>query len=364
MRVLVVKISSLGDVIHTLPALTDAAKAIPGIKFDWVVEESFAEIPAWHPAVDRVIPVAIRRWRKNIWHTWRQGDWGKFVKQIHGRPYDLVIDAQGLLKSAMIAKQLKNVKKVGLDRLSAREPVASRFYDKQVRVAWSLHAVERVRALFAETLGYRVPNAIGDYGIDADSFGVGGDVENYVVFLHGTTWKTKHWPELYWVELAELVNQRGLKVRLMWGNEEEENRAQYIASMVDNVTVQPKLDLAGVSQQIAGAKAIVSVDTGLGHLAAALNKPTVSIYGATNPGRTGVYGSGQVHLESELGCSPCLQKKCSNKTDRFESSVQGNSFSVIPPCFASVSPERVDQALGELLQGQLLVGNQLVERDA
>ena len=104
MRILLIKTSSLGDVIHALPAVTDAARAIPGIRFDWVVEESFAEIPAWHPAVDRVIPVALRRWRKAPFSAWFGGEWHRFRQSLRAERYDAVIDAQGLLKSALLTR--------------------------------------------------------------------------------------------------------------------------------------------------------------------------------------------------------------------------------------------------------------------
>ena len=126
MRVLVIKTSSLGDVIHALPALTDAARAIPGIRFDWVVEEGFAEIPTWHPAVDKVIPVAIRRWRKNLWQTFKSGEWRRFKQRIQSTKYDLVIDAQGLLKSAWLTRYVR-APVAGFDKNSAREPIAARF---------------------------------------------------------------------------------------------------------------------------------------------------------------------------------------------------------------------------------------------
>ncbi|RMS39539.1 Lipopolysaccharide heptosyltransferase I, partial [Pseudomonas coronafaciens pv. garcae] len=123
LRVLLIKTSSLGDVIHALPALTDAARALPGIRFDWVVEEGFAEIPGWHPAVDTVIPVAIRRWRKNLWQTVRSGEWRRFKQRVREQRYDLVIDAQGLFKSAWLTRYV-DAPVAGLDRDSAREPLA------------------------------------------------------------------------------------------------------------------------------------------------------------------------------------------------------------------------------------------------
>lgn len=295
MRVLLIKTSSLGDVIHTLPALTDALHANPEIRFDWVVEEGFAEIPRWHPAVDQVIPVAIRRWRKNLLQTWRSGEWRDFKQRVHQQNYDLVIDAQGLLKSAWLTRGFK-VPIVGLSRKSAREPIASYFYDRQVSVARELHAVERTRQLFAQALNYPVPEQMGEYSLSRERLATVEAQTPYVLFLHGTTWPSKHWPEHAWRALAEQLAADSINVRIPWGNAAEEQRAQAIAEGLPSVHVLPPLNLTGVAAQIAGAQACVAVDTGLGHLAAALDVPCVSLYGPTLPGRVGAYGQGQVHL--------------------------------------------------------------------
>ena len=223
MRVLVIKTSSLGDVVHTLPALTDAARALPGIRFDWVVEEGFAEIPAWHPAVDRVIPVAIRRWRKNLWQTIRSGEWRQFKQRLREGDYDLVIDAQGLLKSAWLTRYC-TAPVAGLGRDSAREPLASRFYDRTYRVPKEQHALERTRQLFAQALGYPLPEGVGDYGLNRAAL-AGPASEPYLVFLHGTTWASKHWPETDWRALAERMSGEGWAIRLPWGNAAEKARA-------------------------------------------------------------------------------------------------------------------------------------------
>ncbi len=309
MRVLLIKTSSLGDVIHALPALTDAARAIPGITFDWVVEEGFAEIPTWHPAVGKVIPVAIRRWRKNIWQTIKSGEWKRFKQSLRATKYDLVIDAQGLLKSALLTRYVK-APVAGLDKGSAREPIAARFYDRRLAVARGQHAVERVRQLFAIALGYDLPNGLGDYGLNVERLVELPRKNPYVLFLHGTTWDTKHWPEAYWRELAERVGYLGVGVKLAWGNPAEKARAERIAKDMRHVEVLPKLNLAGIGKVLAGAQACVAVDTGLGHLAAALDVPTLSLFGPTNPGLTGAYGKAQIHMASDFPCAPCLQKKC------------------------------------------------------
>jgi len=327
-RVLLIKTSSLGDVVHTLPALTDAQRAIPGVQFDWVVEEGFAEIPAWHPAVAQVIPVAIRRWRKNLWQTLRSGEWRRFKARLRETRYDLVIDAQGLLKSAWLTRYVK-APVAGLDRDSAREPLASRFYDRRYAVPRDQHALERVRQLFAQALGYELPQGIGDYGLDRTQLATPGE-EPYLLFLHGTTWPSKHWPEAYWRELAERMSAFGWAIRLPWGNAEEKARAERIAEGIAGASVLPRLNLGGVAKVVAGARACVAVDTGLGHLAAALDVPSISLYGPTLPGRVGAYGRSQVHL--------CASGPDAGKGDR------------VKPCFDDLLPERVASELKALLR--------------
>ena len=328
MRVLLIKTSSLGDVVHTLPALTDALRVFPGIRFDWVVEEGFAEIPRWHPAVDQVIPVAIRRWRKHPLQTWRSGEWHDFKKRIHQQPYDVVIDAQGLLKSAWLTRGFK-APVVGFNRKSAREPIASWFYDRPVFVAREQHAVERVRQLFAQALGYSVPKQMGEYSLQRERLAVANQSAPYVLFLHGTTWPSKHWPQSAWRTLAEQLSGQGVAVRIPWGNSEEQQRANAIAEGLPQVEVLPRLNITGVAGQIAGAQACVAVDTGLGHLAAALDVPCVSLYGPTLPGRVGAYGQGQVHL--------CATGPNAGLGDRHL------------PCFDDLSAEQVLAALKPLL---------------
>ena len=165
MRVLLVKTSSMGDVLHSLPALTDAQQAISGIQFDWVVEEGFAQIPTWHSAVNQVIPVAIRRWRKNWFSAPIRAERAEFRKKLQATHYDAVIDAQGLLKSAFLVTRLAHGDKHGYDRHSIREPLASFFYDHRYAISKQQHAVERIRQLFAKSLGYTCPTQQGDYAI-------------------------------------------------------------------------------------------------------------------------------------------------------------------------------------------------------
>ena len=344
MRVLIIKTSSMGDIIHTLPALTDAGNALSSITFDWVVEENFAEIPRWHPLVNKVIPIALRRWRKNLFSKSSRLEWKKFITELRAEQYDVVIDAQGLLKSALVSRFARG-KRYGFDRHSARESFAALFYQRSFSVAKNQHAITRVRDLLSQTLGYTLPVTTPSYGIDRSQFHSKNTGENYLVFLHGTTWKTKHWPEEYWIQLARLANQAGFSVKLPWGNSDEQERAIRIAANCSHAEVLPRLALTDMAGMLANAKSIVAVDTGLGHLAAALGVPTVSLYGPTNPVLTGALGETQLHLTTKLTCSPCLNRDCSlvkNQPSLYPPSPLN------PPCFTTLLPTDVWYSLETL----------------
>lgn len=291
-RLLIVKTSSLGDVVHNLPVLADIRAHYPGMRFDWVVEESFAEIPALHPAVSAVIPVALRRWRKSPFSgiTWREI--AAFRQRLQQQRYDFVLDTQGLLKSALIARCADGIHH-GQDRASAREPLAAMFYDIRHHVPRCQHAVLRNRQLAALALGYPLPQSPPDYGIRApqaaSSMALPG---SYMVCLHATSRDSKLWPEAHWIALGRQLAAEGIALLLPWGNDKEQQRAQTIAAQVPQAVVLPRLRLAQLAAILAGARAAVGVDTGLVHLAAALGIPTVAIYTDTAPLLTGVYPGG------------------------------------------------------------------------
>jgi len=297
--------SSLGDVIHTLPALSDAARAVPGIRFDWVVEEAFAEIPSWHPAVDRVIPVALRRWRKRPLRDFRGPEWRQARSALRQRRYDAVIDAQGLMKSAFIARAVK-APRYGMDRHSVRERLATSVYDHKIPVPRELHAVERIRLLFARALDYQLPAGPAEYGLRQNMPALNQGSAQGLLFFHGTARAEKLWPEAQWVELAELAMQQGYAIWLPWGSEHERERAERIvhgcaAGHTTKAQVLPRLDLLGLASMLLEVSGAVAVDTGLGHLCAALDVPTVSLYGPTDTSLIGTCGRNQAHIQSPVG---------------------------------------------------------------
>ena len=283
-RILFVKTSSLGDVVHNCPAVSDAARAIPGAEIDWVVEEPFAGIAAMHAAVRRVIPVAVRRWRRSAWRpsVWREI--GDFRRAVGERRYDAVIDTPSLLKSALIARCASGPRH-GLDRASAREPLAARFYDFAHAVPRALHAVERNRRLAAAALGY-APGEI-DYGLRPPGAAAGG-AKPYVVLLTMTSRADKLWPEASWIALGRAL---ALPAVLPWGSEAERRRAERIAQALPAARVPPRLPLDELARLFAGARAVAGVDTGLTHLAAALGARTVGIYCGSDPALTGIHGA-------------------------------------------------------------------------
>jgi heptosyltransferase-1 len=325
MRVLIIKTSSLGDIIHTLPALTDAAHAFPDVRFDWVAEKGFAEIPSWHTQVDKVVPVSWRKWRKNLMASWRSEEIQDFYQALRKTRYDKIIDAQGLLKSAIITVLARGDERCGLDMHSAREVLAPLFYQQRYPVALQQHAVTRTRQLFAKGLGYEVPEGLPDYGIRHHFSSATQSNSPYVIFFHGTTRDDKEWPVPHWIALSKHCNDAGYDVLLPWGNEREKNRAEEIAAASTNAKVLPKTSLGELAALLAQAKAVLSVDTGLGHLAAALNVPTVSMYGPTDPGRIGAYGENQVHLcaPGETGKGVLAELTCERVWETFLSHLNG-----------------------------------------
>lgn len=339
MRVLLVKMSSLGDVVHALPGVSDAARA-RGVVFDWVVEEAFAAIPARHPAVADVIPIAWRRWRRDL--AGNRGELGSFVARLRQRRYDLVLDAQGLIKSAAVTALARGLK-AGLSRQSAREGAASFAYRQQIVVPRQRHAIDRIRLLFAEALGYPPPAGVPEYRIAAAD-ARREDEPRRCFLLHGTTWPSKLWPVRFWRELAGRAAADGFDVVVPWADETERRRAREITDGT-RATVLERMPLAALIEALAGASLAVGVDSGLSHLAAALEVPTVAIYGSTDSALTGLRGARVRNLQADFPCSPCFSRICTYRGP--EQRRQGTL--VEPACYASLPPERVWQAAGDLL---------------
>jgi heptosyltransferase-1 len=301
-RILFVKTSSLGDVIHHCPAVSDAARAIPGVEIDWMVEEAFAAIPALHPNVRRVIPVAVRRWRDALLRSSVWSEVGSLRRALAAGPYDTVIDTQGLVKSAVLSSLASGVKH-GMDRASLREPLAAILYDVRHTVPRGQHAVERNRQLAAAALGYSV-NGACDYALRASvaaPIEVGGP---YAILLTMTSRADKLWPGTHWSQLGRALRERGICSVLPWGDEAEKVRCESIAREIPGAVVPRRLALEELARLMQDARCAVGVDTGLTHLCAALGVPTVGIFCASDPALTGLYGSARVRNVGEAGSPP------------------------------------------------------------
>jgi heptosyltransferase-1 len=331
-RVLLIKLTSLGDLIHALPALSDAKRARPELDFDWAIDENFQEIALWHPAVKDIITTDHRRWRKALAHPSTLASISRLISQLRAVEYDLVIDGQGNFKTALLSLCTRGPR-AGFDRHSVREWTAHLGYQRRYSVTKNAHAIERLRRLFAAALDYPVPASPPDFQIQKERF-VRPKVElpgEYLVFVHNASWKTKLWPEAHWEELLRKSVQAGFKVLLPWGTSEEEARAKRLA-VHPGILVLPRLSLCEMGHVLAGATACVCMDTGLSHLTAALNVPSITLYGSTDSGLIGASGSSQVHLKSDRFCSPCQKKTC--RYSRTEN-----------PCLQEITPDRVYKEL-------------------
>jgi len=302
--ILFIKTSSLGDVIHHMPAVTEARRALPQARLVWLVEEAFAPLVRLHPAVSDVVPVAWRRWRRSLYSPATLAEIVASLRAIRAHRYDEIVDSQGLLRSAIIAR-MAHGRRHGYDRASIREPLASAFYDVRHRVSRDLHAVTRNRTLSGLALGY-TPQGAPDFGLDRARFPRGR--ERYAVLLHVTARASKQWPEENWVALGRALSTRGVDLVLPWGNAEEQARSQRIAAALPRARVPERQPLDKAAGLIAGADFVVGVDTGLMHLAAALGIPLVAIFTGSRPGLTGPVGNGPLAVLGAEGVSPSVQE--------------------------------------------------------
>lgn len=314
MRALIVRLSSFGDVVHTFPALSDLAAARPDIQVDWLVDKNFSAFAALHPAVGEVIPYAERflRWPPTRWPA-RLNARRQLRRDLCERDYDLVIDLQGLLKSARVAR-LASAPVAGYDANSIREPVASRFYDRRFAVARDIHAVERNRRLLAAALGYEVPAAPGVFGLACESLRSTVDLPTgFCILMHSASWPSKLWPEENWRRLIGYLDARKIPVVLPWGSDKEKARAERIAAGNRLSQVLPsRLDGADLAAIVGRARFSVGLDSGLMHLATALDVPGVWLFGPTDPGLTGPYGGNQIIVQSTSPEAPCRTRDCAH----------------------------------------------------
>jgi len=290
--ILVVRPSSLGDVVHALALVADVRRHRPEFAIDWVAEEAFAGIVALDPDVRRVIPVALRRWRHSplapaTWHEMTE-----FRRALRRDEYAAVLDLQEQVKGALIARTARGVRH-GPDRKSIREPVATLAHDVHHRIDPAQHLIDRCRRLAGAALGYDAdgpPRFRFDVPPPGASLALPG--RPYVVALHATSRASKLWPESHWSELLTGLAHAGFATVLPWGNATEHARSDRIAAETPAATVPPRVPLEALAALLARAELVIGVDTGLVHLAAALGTPTVALFVATDPALAGVTRTG------------------------------------------------------------------------
>ena len=281
----------MGDVVHTMPAISDIAANVPNAQIDWLVEAPFAALPAMHPAIRTVIPIAWRKWRKRLFAADTRAALAAARAQLKTEPYDLIIDFQGLIKSALWATQARGTR-AGYDWASAREPLASLFYSKRAAVAVDQHAVERSRQLAAAHLNYRVTGA-QHFGLRTPDAAWQPQATRYAVLITGASRPEKLWPESSWHAIAAYLTAQGLALVWLWGSAEEGERARRLAKLSGG-EVPPFLTVKDASAVLAGASLCVGLDTGFTHIAAAFGVSTIGIYCDHEPGLVGIVGEGYV----------------------------------------------------------------------
>lgn len=351
MNLLVLRLSSLGDVLHTLPAISDLAIHRPDLQVDWLLEPAFVPIVAWHPGVHQAIPFSLRALKKKPLAAPQALFTLRRVLRRASR-YDVVLDAQGLYKSALLAR-MAGVPVLGLDAQSAREPGASHLYQQRFSVPWSSSAIERNRQLFALALQYPLPSTPPDFALACrrsqwqeqaldDALLQPSVVKPFVIGFHATSaaWKTKEWPEAHWKTLASRLKDDGLNLLLPAADERERQRVARLQIGAANVLALPPLSLEGLAKVMSRALAFVGMDTGLSYLAAALGLNGVTLYGPTDAERLSIKINRQISLQSPQSCAPCGKPRCP-----LPEAQHGRIL-----CQEALEPERVWLALSSLLE--------------
>jgi len=350
MKLLLLRLSSMGDVLHTLPAVTDLQQARPDLHLHWLVEPAFAPIALLHPGVARVIPFSLRNYKER-WHGLAVA-LRDLRRDLRAERYDQILDAQGLYKSALLGR-LGGAPLWGLDAASAREPGATRLYHRCFPVSWRQSAISRNRQLVAQALDYPLPQTPPDYGLQVAAARLRKDTlaqpwkelvqQPFVLGFHGTSRENKEWQEDYWRALAAPLRQAGLRLLLPAGNAREAARAQRIADQADNVVALPPATLLELAALIVRADAYVGMDTGLSYLAGALGLAGVTLYGPTARGRFSVAEDHQASLQSPEPCAPCGKSRCPLPEAK-------NGLIL---CQQALRPEQVWTALSPLLEHRL-----------
>jgi heptosyltransferase-1 len=304
-RILIVKTSSMGDVVHAMPVVSDILRHHPDAEIDWLVEAPFAAIPKMHRGVREVLTMSWRKWRGRLLHRDTWAAMGALRRQLRAARYDLVLDLQGLVKSALWARQA-GAPVAGYNRDSIREPLAAWAYKYKVAVPRDLQAVRRCRMLAASQLGYAAPSDAPDFGLTAPKPGwMPG--RKYAVLIPSASRVEKLWPERHWGAIGRRMLEMGWQPVVLWGRDVEQTLAERIAASCEG-DVPPYLTVGEMASVLAGAQHVVGLDTGFTHLAAAFGRPTLGIYCDHDPGLAGLSGPGPVISVGGRGQVPSRQE--------------------------------------------------------
>lgn len=341
MKILIVKLSSLGDVLHNLPIVWDLRAKYPYAQIDWVVEEGYVGLleplktTDTFRGVDRIIPLAFRRWKKSL----KRGEFIRSIQEyislkadLKTTTYDLIIETQGLLKSAWVTR-LANTQETahifGLanqTEFSGYEPWARRFYTDSVQVPVHCHAVDRSRWVAAAAMDVPVPNRLSappkfypetyvqslleaaKLGLASTRVDLGFDLSKpYAMCFHATAGASKRWSQERWIAVGQALSAKGIQVILPWGNDSEKEVSQSLAKKISGAIVPNAFSIADAFGIIAGAVITIGVDTGLTHLAAILGRPTIELYCDSPLWKTEGYWSPIIRNLGDKGQPPSIE---------------------------------------------------------
>ena len=280
MKIAIVKLSAMGDIIHAMVALQYIKKSDPSLKIDWVVEQAFVNILKGNPDIDTILPINLKSIKTDKKAFFSQI---KLVKEYAKNNYDLVIDAQGLLKSALTAKFLgKN--RAGFSKKSIREGLASYFYYHKVHIDYDANTIDRNVKVISEPLGIQITSQmIQDkapflFYSDSDVLKYLDDQKKNIIFVIGSTWESRNYPKEKFAKLADALKE---KILIVWGNSEEKERAEWIAKQSQYAHVLPQIDLNALKAIIGNADLLIGNDTGPTHMAWGMNVPSITLFGPT-----------------------------------------------------------------------------------
>ena len=343
MKILIVRVSSLGDVVHNMPMVADLLRQYPQAQIDWVVEEAYVDLVRLNRGVHTVMPFGLRRWRKSLQSPATRAEMRAFNQSLRVTAYDMIFDTQGLFKTAVVMRMARLApggERIGLGNAtegSGYEAISRLLHTRSIPVGLRTHAVQRARTVAAVALGYAVESP-ADFGLQAPPLSEAASrwlpATPYAVFFHGTARAAKQWPRKYWAALGTHLAQQGIPVLLPWGSEAERRDAQWLADQCSNARVLPALPMMDAVVLAHRAALVVGLDSGLTHIAAAYQRPTIELYCDSPRWKTEGNWSASIINLGDAGAPPMLEAVCAaadrlfvaahlRGTDRIDKTIRG-----------------------------------------